>query len=182
MVGDQIVDETRLREQNTTSVGSLMGQVVERLATPSASDSQNEAWLAWNRVNGDVERTHTSGVYVGEPRRGARDPELTVYVDSSSFMTDFSANHEVYLARLESVGLRFSRIEFRLSKRTAQKKGSVPSRGRAEKTELPRELPSLLPGEEEEIEKLCSALPANLRESVSQAMRVSIRAQKQEHS
>ena len=182
MVGDQIVDEVRRREQNTTNVGGLMGLVVEHLATPCVRDSQNEAWLAWNRVNGDVERTHTSGVYVGEPRRGARDPELTVYVDSSSFMTDFSANHEVYLARLESVGLRFSRIEFRLSKRSAQKKDAAPARSRVEKPALPRELPSLLPDEEEEIEKLCSALPANLRESVSQAMRVSIRAQKQEHS
>ena len=178
MVGDQIVDEVRRREQNTTNVGGLMGQVVERLATPCVRDSQNEAWLAWNRVNGDVERTHTSGVYVGEPRRGARDPELTVYVDSSSFMTDFSANHEVYLARLENAGLRFSRIEFRLSKRGSSMREGETARSASVK----RELPELAPNEEREVEELCSALPESLRASVSQAMRASYKTQKQEHS
>ena len=178
MVSDQIVDEIRLREQNATSAESLMGQVVEGLASAGGHGSQSGVWLAWNRVNGDVERAHTSGVYVGEPRRGGRDPELTVYVDSPSFMTDFSANHEVYLARLESVGLRFSRIEFRLSKRPSMRGEGLPARVVAEK----RTLPNLTPDEENEVEKLCSALPASLRASVSQAMRVSYKTQKQEHS
>ena len=177
MVSDEIVDKVRRREQGTAQAGALLEEVMDRLATTGERGSQSAVFVVWNRVNGDVERAHTTGVYVGEPRRGARDPELTVYVDSPSFRTDFSANHEVYLARLASAGLRFSRIEFRLSKRKAARR-EEPSRPSPRKDPLPE----LSAEEEIGVEGLCSSLPERLRKSVSQAMRVSLRVQKQEHS
>lgn len=178
MVSDQMVDEVRRREQNTEHAGDVIRHVVGSLSSAGEHRMQSGVWLVWNQVNGDVERAHTTGIYVAEPRRGALDPELTVYVDSPSFMTDFSANHEVYLARLENAGLRFSRIEFRLSKRGFPKREGENVRSAPVK----RELPELAPNEEREVEELCSALPESLRASVSQAMRASYKTQKQEHS
>lgn len=169
--------EVRRRERAGEGVGNLLGRALDRLGSEGERDGSSSAWIAWNRVNGDVERAHSTGAYVGAPRRGARDPELVIYVDSHAFITDFSANREVYLARLETAGLRFSRIEFRLSKRPRTERPPAASPRREE-----RPLPELTAEEEREVSKLCDHLPAALRDSVSQAMRVSYRAQKQEHS
>ena len=169
--------EVRRRERGGEGVGSLLGRALDRLGSTGERDGSSRAWIAWNRVNGDVERAHSTGAYVGAPRRGARDPELVIYVDSHAFLTEFSANREVYLARLETAGLRFSRIEFRLSKRPRATAASAPLPAR--KTQP---LPELTATEEREVDELCAGLPVALRESVSRAMRVSYRAQKQEHS
>ena len=177
-MSDELTREVRRREQGPTAVSDALAAAVGGLGEEGRRGAGASAWIAWNRVNGDIERAHSTGVYVGEPRRGAVDPELTVYVDSHSFITDFSANREVYLARLETVGLRFSNISFRLSKTGTRKNSQV----RKVSTPQPRKLPELSPGEESEVERLTAELPDALRESVSRAMRVSYRAQKQEHS
>ena len=152
MESDELSREVRRREQGGTSLGDLVGGEVRRIA-------------------------HTTGVHVGEPRRGDRDPELTVYVDSAAYLTDFTANREVYLARLETAGLRFSRISFRRSR----------SRGTASQVRAARKadaapLPELTDAERAEIAQLCASLPESLRDSVSRAMSASKRAQKREHS
>lgn len=177
-MSDEIEREVRRREHAGRSLESLLGGEVERIDARGARRGAARAWVVWNAVNGDVERAHTTGVHVGEPRRGARGPELTVYVDSNAYLTDFSANREIYLARMETAGLRFSSITFRRAKVRASRGTAAP---KAEAT--PRApLPELTPAEEQRISELCSTLPDSLRESVSRAMRASFRAQKREHS
>lgn len=176
-MGDELERAVRRREQAPTGLGSLMGSVTGRLGTSASRSASVAAFVAWNRVNGDVERAHVTGVYVGEPRRGARDPELTVYVDSSAFLTDFSANREIYLARMETAGLCFSSISFRLSK---HKKGTGSFLHK--KSNHRAAPPELTDAERQEVANACSQLPASLRERVFRAMSASYRAQKQQNS
>ncbi len=179
-MGDELERAVRRREQAPTGLGSLMGSVTGRLGTSASRSASVAAFVAWNRVNGDVERAHVTGVYVGEPRRGARDPELTVYVDSSAFLTDFSANREIYLARMETAGLRFSSISFRLSKHKKHKKGTGSFLHK--KSNHHAAPPELTDAERQEVANACSQLPASLRERVFRAMSASYRAQKQQNS
>ena len=176
-MADELTGEVRRREEGGRSLSGLVGDEVRRLGSSPERAAANAAWIAWSEVNGDVERAHTTGVYVGAPRRGASDPELTVYVDSAAYLTDFSANREVYLARLETAGLRFSRISFR---RSRQQK-AAPPRPRAGQTPRPS-LRELTEAERREVSDLCSQLPESLRDSVSRAMSASYRAQSEQHS
>lgn len=176
-MADELTGEVRRREEGGRSLSGLVGDEVRRLGSSPERAAANAAWIAWSEVNGDVERAHTTGVYVGAPRRGASDPELTVYVDSAAYLTDFSANREVYLARLETAGLHFSRISFRRSRR--QKVDHAHSHG----TEVPRSEPrELTEAERREVSALCAQLPESLRDSVSRAMSASYRAQSGQHS
>lgn len=176
-MADELTGEVRRREEGGRSLSGLVGDEVRRLGSSPERAAANAAWIAWSEVNGDVERAHTTGVYVGAPRRGASDPELTVYVDSAAYLTDFSANREVYLARLETAGLRFSRISFR---RSRQQK-AAPPRPRAARA--PRPAPrELTEAERREVSALCSQLPESLRDSVSRAISASYRAQSEQHS
>lgn len=176
-MADELTGEVRRREEGGRSLSGLVGDEVRRLGSSPERAAANAAWIAWSEVNGDVERAHTTGVYVGAPRRGASDPELTVYVDSTAYLTDFSANREVYLARLETAGLRFSRISFR---RSRQQK-AAPPRPRAGQAPRPASR-ELTEAERREVSALCSQLPEPLRDSVSRAMSASYRAQSEQHS
>lgn len=176
-MSDELSREVRLREGGGAGLVELVSGEVDRIGSQGRRSDATLAWIAWNEVNGDVERAHTTGVYVGEPRRGARDPELTVYVDSAAYLTDFSANREIYLARLETAGLRFSRISFRRSK--GRRETVVPPRRRGRALAEPPELDAT---ERREVVELCADLPEALRDSVSRAMSASYRAQKREHS
>lgn len=179
-MASELEREVRRREEAAERVGSTIEEALELCGSRRSRDDASVVWLAWMRVNGDVERRHTSGIFIVSPRRGQEEPSLTVYVDSNVYLTDFSARREIYLARLASAGLRFSRIEFRRSKRPAPEKYQAePSRPRAA-AEPP--LPPLDAGECREIDELCSDLPEGLHESVSRAMRASYQAQKREHS
>ena len=176
-MADELTGEVRRREEGGRSLSGLVGDEVRRLGSSPERAAANAAWIAWSEVNGDVERAHTTGVYVGAPRRGASDPELTVYVDSAAYLTDFSANREVYLARLETAGLRFSRISFR---RSRQQKAAPPRPGAGQ---APRPASrELTEAERREVSALCSQLPESLRDSVSRAMSASYRAQSEQHS
>ena len=172
-MADELTVEVRRREEGGRSLSGLVGDEVRRLGSSPERAAANAAWIAWSEVNGDVERAHTTGVYVGAPRRGASDPELTVYVDSAAYLTDFSANR----ARLETAGLRFSRISFR---RSRQQKAAPPLLRTAQ---APRPAPrELSEAERREVSALCSQLPESLRDSVSRAMSASYRAQSEQHS
>ena len=149
------------------------------------ADRADASWRvtrAWHAVNGDIERAHTTGTFVREPRRGESGPVLVVYVDSKARVTDFSANSEVYAARLANAGLSFSKVEFRLSRYPARAGGAgepLPRRHAAAHDEPAAPEPAPLSRDEyEEIERACAALPASLRESVSRAMSASYMRQR----
>lgn len=139
------------------------------------------AGRAWNAVNGDIERAHTTGVFVREPRGREQLPTLIVYVDSRSRVTDFTANREIYRARLEHAGLRFQEVTFRESKRAPRAEAKHPQ-GKPAAARPSRPLPELTSEEASEVDRLCANLPAALRDSVSRAMRVSYQVEKENNS
>ena len=179
-MADELTAALARRESAPAGLSGILSSMLDARA-----DASWRVTRAWHAVNGDIERAHTTGTFVREPRRGEDGPVLVVYVDSRSRATDFAANSEVYVARLANAGLSFSKVEFRLSKYPARDRGTegAPSprppampapRGRdADSSSVP------LPREEAaEIERACAGLPSTLRESVSRAMRASYRCQR----
>ncbi len=131
------------------------------------------AGMAWHSVNGDIERKHTTGVFVGKPRRPGEKPVLCVYVDTRMRSVDFRANREIYLARLAAAGYEYSDVRFLVNKRPVAKrvdKGTVPL--------STRQVAELTDEERRAIERETAALPEKLRQSVSKAMSASMRRQK----
>ena len=160
----EIEREARLREVAPAAVSEVLGGLfparpAEGGNTRDANAFQDVA-LAWHAVNGDHERTHTVGTFV---------------------QVDFMANREVYLARLAQVGLNFAEVRFRQSKRPrgSEPRKVVPTR----RDERPaRELPELTPEEEYDAQALLAHVPETLKDSVSRALRVSMRAEKRRNS
>lgn len=134
-------------------------------------NAHKRALSIWMRVNGDIERKHTCGVFI-KPVPHA-DPALTVYLDSRGRVVDFNANRELYLQRLAYQGLPLSKIEFKLSK-------DVPSRASAVEEAEARadELPELSADELSYVEECVENLLEPLRTSVSKAMIFSMRREK----
>ncbi|WP_455137500.1 hypothetical protein [Thermophilibacter sp.] len=174
--------EQRRREQAPSALGELCGACLERIDRAGAAGSTWSAGRAWHAVNGDIERAHTTGLYVREPRGHETLPTLLVYVDSRARATDFSANREVYLARLANVGLRFADVAFRVSKRPRGERGAAggAAAGPAAARTPPRPLPELTAAERARVDELTSALPAALRDAARRAMSATIRAEKAE--
>lgn len=170
MARDEISAEVARREAAPASIADVFSGVA---VPPSGSGS--DVTRAWYAANGDIERAHTTGTFVRDPRRGESGPVLVVYVDSRARVTDFSANSEVYLARLANAGYDFCRVEFRLSR--YPRRAAAPG-GERNVAQRPAPAPrrALTPRERDEIESLCSGLPASLRESVSRAMSASYEA------
>ena len=104
------------RERNQESIGDLLSRVVGGEMRGRMSAAQRAA-AAWYGANGDIERAHTTGVFLKKPKREGAAPILGVYVDSHARLTDFTVNREIYLARLHNAGLELSGIEFRLTRR-----------------------------------------------------------------
>ena len=176
MARDEISAEVARREAGTSSIAEVFSGAV----VPPAG-AGGDVTRAWYAANGDIERAHTTGTFVREPRRGESGPVLVVYVDSRARVTDFSANSEVYLARLAQVGLNFAEVRFRQSKRPrgSEPRKVVPTR----RDERPaRELPELTPEEEHDAQALLAHVPETLKDSVSRALRVSMRAEKRRNS
>ena len=173
MARDEISAEVARREAGTSSIAEVFSGAV----VPPAG-AGGDVTRAWYAANGDIERAHTTGTFVREPRRGESGPVLVVYVDSRARVTDFSANSEVYLARLANAGHGFSKVEFRLSRypRRAASPGGEKNEGPAPAAAPSRPRRPLTPRERDEIERLCSGLPASLRETVSRAMSASYEA------
>ena len=110
-MADELSAERARREAAPAALSGILSAMFDERA-----DASWRVTRAWHAVNGDIERAHTTGTFVRDPRRGESGPVLVVYVDSRSRATDFSANSEVYLARLANAGLAFSKVEFRMSK------------------------------------------------------------------
>jgi len=92
----------------------LTGAIAGR-ANPSL-----RALAVWRAATGKRERDHTVGVYLAEPddpRNGRKIRYLTVYVDSSALLQDFSTNSELYVIKLARQGLEVADVQFRLSRR-----------------------------------------------------------------
>ena len=179
-----------------------MAEVLDQMARAADAagmlDASRRARIVWDRVNGDVERAHTCGVYVAEARRAGQDPVLCVYVDSRARAVDFRANREVYLARLAAAGLRFSDLRVEQSRYAAtgaascERAGAVVGTGAAAgaagaagasgaagthahtHAHLSQPAPEPLdPEVREEVEDLVGRLPEGLRQSVERAVAAS---------
>lgn len=171
-MADEISAAARRREAAPVSVASLFESFLD-----GRGDEMVRATRAWYAVNGDIERAHTTGTFVREPRRGETGPVLVVYVDSRARATDFAANSEVYLARLANAGMSYSKVEFRLSKYPRRPAEAGPGRASAVAVapgaQAARPLPPLSREEEDEIEVLLARVPEGMREDVRKAMRAS---------
>ena len=135
-----------------------------------------KAMSLWYKMNGERERIHTVAVFLKESKDGTLPPHMYVYVDSNVCVVDFNASRELYLARLEAMGLKLDGIDFRLSRYAEDHR----KRRAQESKETKEELPDLTDDERKYIEKLVEELPAKLRPSVSKAISSSIRRQKAE--
>ena len=171
-MASEIEREARERAEAPSSLGDIL-EGVQNVPGTNWTYRVTRAWFA---VNGDTERQHTVGTFVAPPRRAGALPVLVVYVDSKSCEVDFMANREVYLARLAQAGLSFSEVHFKQSKRPA------PDRSRRAVEAPAPELPQLSAEEERGLEELLANVPEELRASVSQAVRVSMRAEKRRNS
>lgn len=164
-------------EDNAQPLSELVSEVVGGRMAGRLSRNQQAAH-AWFSVNGDVERSHTCGVYLKRPSRGSGGQVLGVYVDSPSRVTDFSTNKELYLARLANAGYQVSDIDFRLS-RTPKPRSQAPSGPGPQARSVASPLPPLDPGERREVSSLVSGLPEGLGKAAARAMSLSLRREKQ---
>ncbi len=108
-------------EDRLEPLSKLMGAVTGTLVS-QASPSMR-ALAAWRAACGKRERDHTVAVYLAEPddpRNARRIRYLTVYVDSSALLQDFSTNSELYVIKLARQGLEVADVQFRLSRRASQ--------------------------------------------------------------
>lgn len=181
-VTSELVASELRRAAAPTPAADVFSACLDALDGHGEVRSTWSAGRAWNAVNGDIERAHTTGVFVREPHGHEQLPTLIVYVDSRSRVTDFTANREVYRARLENVGLRFQDVTFRVSKRPTRAAAAAPRKADGVAGGPSRPLPELTPEEAAEVERLCACLPDALRDSVSQAMRLSYRRERDEQS
>ena len=178
-ITSEIEAELTRREAAPEGLGSILNEQVLGAHAGEVSRSW-KVLSAWRSVNGDAERAHTTGVFVEQPRRAGELPGLVVYVDTKACEVDFRANAEIYLARLDAAGLRFSRITFRQDRRARTKQSAAQTF--SPKKEPPRPLPELSAEEEAEVDALVASLPDSLKASVSRAMRMSLRREKQKSS
>lgn len=156
----------------------LKGMFSSPEARRSMSANQRAAYV-WHNVNGDVERAHTTGVFLKEPHVKGAAPILGVYVDSRMRAVDFRANREVYRARLSMGGLEVSEIEFIVSQyghgaAPRKERASVAAAGEPPKAPLPE----LTGSEQDTVKKLAESVPESLRGSVYKAMSLSFRREK----
>lgn len=174
--------ELEAEQRRRDAAPAALGDVFSSMLDERASSAASRATRAWYAANGDIERAHTTGTFVREPRRGETGPVLVVYVDSKARATDFAANSEVYLARLANAGAPFSKVEFRLSRYPRRPQGSpAPAAARPRpgtEPSAPALAAELTARERAEIDEACSHLPERLRESVSRAMSASYLGQR----
>lgn len=149
----------------------IKGVLGEKLSGISESQRLLALWLM---VNGERERTHTVGVYLNEAKGWQTPARLIVYVDSNACVVDFNASRELYLARLEGVGLKLAGVDFKLSRYAAEHK----ERQRQESDPKREELPELTEEDRQFVEELVRDVPEKLRASVSKAVSSSLRREK----
>lgn len=179
-------------QRHDESLGGVLSDFFESPEVRAKMGAGHAAGLAWHSVIGDMERKHTTGVFVGKPKTPGMAPTLCVYVDSRMRMVDFNANREIYLARLQTAGYDYSEVRFLQNKRprpkAEQTSGQPMLRDGREGAALPSRTAEkvdkgtapLSTREREEIEEQTAGLPPRLRESVSKAMAACMRRQRYE--
>lgn len=132
-------------------------------------ESQRASW-AWHVANGEVERNHTTGVYVRHAANVTHDLILGVYVDTHARLSDFNANREVYRIRLHEAGFDVVDVEFKLNRRPLK-----PKRRQDTDTASPHgtKREELSPADAARIEREVSVLPPKLRDAARRAMSAS---------
>lgn len=165
-----------------SSLSSLLNLCITNPALAKIKKQKASA-TAWNSVIGDIERKHTTGVFVIEPKIKGRYPILGVFVDSSSVLVDFNVNKEMYLLRLAHLGYKFDDILFKLSKYMQAKPVFTPQptelsceSSTLQKTQTP--LPALSPQEIEFAEHTVQNLPSALRSSALKAVKTTLQRHK----
>lgn len=188
--GDPSYELEGNRENNQETLADVLSKFLDAGMRSHMSAAQRAA-AAWYGANGDVERAHTTGVFLKRPRHKGDPPILGVYVDSHSRLTDFTVNREIYLARLHNVGLEVSGIEFKLTQRGVEKGASAGTRASRGADTVSRsgarrvspsstttaqiELPELNDEQRAEVARATEGLPDSLRTKVSSAMIYSMR-------
>lgn len=168
------VDEFR----NLSSVGDALSGVLDSPEALAKMSLGRRASRAWFKVNGDIERAHTTGIYVRKPRREGALPTLGVYVDSAARAVDFRANREVYLARLAMAGLEFADIKFEKTHRPVGERRAAAGRAEGPSAEEAEALlPELSPEQEAYVRDSVAKLPEKVRASAYKAMSASLRRQ-----
>ncbi len=169
------------------SLGGVLSDFFESPEVRAKMGAGHAAGLAWHSVIGDIERKHTTGVFVGKPKVPGMAPALCVYVDSRMRMVDFNANREIYLARLQTAGFDYSEVRFLQNKRPRPKADATAPALTAEKVDkgtvplaTSEPLPELSEAERAQIEAQTAGLSPALRESVSKAMAACMRRQRYE--
>lgn len=159
------------------SLASALDQLMEGPLGAGLSRTGKVA-RAWYASNGDRERLHTTGVWLQKGRRDGVDPVLVVAVDSPLFATELGTNKDLYLARLSYAGVAVSDIRF-----TVRPPSDATDRKRGDATRhTVKELPELSSSELERVRQATEALPDGLRQSVSRAMRASLKRSKVQNS
>lgn len=168
-----VFDEERFR--NDTPLSSILSGTVSTDMRAHMTENQR-ARAAWYGANGDIERKHTTGVFLDKtPTKKGRDPVLCVYVDSHVRMSDFNANKEIYLARLHGVGLQVSGVKFRLSDARHMRKATGEKYEGIGKKHDSVALPGLSQEERGRIEDMTRDLPDGIRAKAERAIELSFR-------
>lgn len=170
------------RQHTESSLSSLLSSCITNPALVKIKKQKASA-TAWNAVIGDIERKHTTGVFVIEPKIKGRYPILGVFVDSSSVLVDFNVNKEMYLIRLAHLGYKFDDILFKLSKYIQIKPVLTPQTTETSCTSAALQktqptLPALSPQEIEFAEHTVQNLPSTLRTSALKAVKATLQRQK----
>ena len=142
-----------------------------------AHDS-SRVFALWCLVAGRRVGKHTMAVWAGHPK-GAKEgpPELVVYLDGNALMADLTTNAELYVDRLAYAGFPVAQVRFRLSRKAGQATSSCVHTAPSSTDAAPY-LPPLSAQERDEVELACAQLPTRLRDSASEAMRLSLRRNK----
>ena len=173
-------------EEPTTSEAKSIGELAQALVGEDrAADAAGSAARAWHAANGEFEHRHTVGVFLKEDEKG-NPPTLFVYLDSNGIIQDFSANKDIYIARLANQEFYVSDIRFLLSK--YRKRGALEDEGEM----IPRgtgigvdyvahdmtEGVELSQAEMDEIAKSVESLPDAIRQKAYEARIASAKANK----
>ena len=168
-----MADERRTAEYTLQELVDMV--VSERMSgTLSAGSRATAVWLA---ANGDIERAHTTGVYLRDARVAGQPPVMGVYLDNRMRVVDFSANKDLYIARVINQGLQISDIEFKLDRKGRSPLG-VSSKKAQTDTVTDTTLPELTPEELARVQELTQNLPETIREVAQKAVILSFRREK----
>ena len=147
-------------------LASTVAGIFQKLEDTSYS-SNREIMRTWLEINGDTERRHTKGVHLLE--EGLKT--LLVYVDSPSIVQDFTMNKHLYLGRFNMADIYIDDIQFRLSRYTHTTNDvSTTNNVNTAHNSTQHTIREISGEEKQYIFELCSALPKNLQEVVSNAL------------